>query len=64
MQCSTLNSVHVNSEQCVVCATVLCDGVTHHTHPLGEQTQKQQGVRRVTCVLAELRAHYTTHAIQ
>ena len=36
-----------------------------HTHkPSHEQTHNtQQGVRRVTCVLAGLRAHYTTPAI-
>lgn len=58
-----LSTVAVTSEQCVVCATVPCDGVTHHTHPMSKQTQKQQGARRVTCVLAQLRAHYTTHAL-
>lgn len=35
-------------------------GATHTTH--SKQTQKHKGVCCVTCVLARLRAHYTTHA--
>nr|DAE88907.1 MAG TPA: HNH endonuclease [Caudoviricetes sp.] len=32
------------------------------THSIKQTNQKQQGGRRVTCVLARLRAHYTTPA--
>ena len=57
-----LSTVCFSNEQCVVgnkrCAVV---EATHGA--LGEQTQKQQGACCVTCVLAGLRAHYTTHAI-
>nr|DAX79572.1 MAG TPA: hypothetical protein [Caudoviricetes sp.] len=34
---------------------------THNT--LSKQTQNTKGACCATCVLAELRAHYTTHAI-
>ena len=49
------NMTIVNNEQCVVVE------VTHTTHC--RQTQKHKGECRVTCVLAGLRAHYTTPAI-
>ena len=54
--------VVVNSEQCVVGTTSHVMVYTHHTCQ-SRQTQKQQGDCRVTCVLAWLRAHYTTAAI-
>ena len=61
----------VNNEQCVVGATIPSwwhatsiarDGVHTTRTPLSRQTQNTKGARCVTCVLAELRAHYTTHA--
>ena len=53
----------VNSEQCVVGYNkhYIVIEATHTTH--GRQTRKHKGGRRVTCVLAGLRAHYTTPAI-
>ena len=55
----------VNSEQCVVGATILCDGMytTHTTNQQTHKPEKHEGVCCVTCVLAWLRAHYTTPAI-
>lgn len=52
----------VNNEQCVVEDNkhhVVVE-VTHTTR--GRQTQNTKGACCVTCVLAGLRAHYTTHA--
>ena len=53
----------VDNEQCVVGTTntTLVVEVTHTTH--SRQTRKHKGGCRVTCVLAKLRAHYTTPAI-
>ena len=50
-----VNMTIVNNEQCVV-------GTTHTPHTVDKPTNTK-GVCRVTCVLAGLRAHYTTHAI-
>lgn len=62
-QCSVLNTVIVNNEQYVVGTATHC-AVTEATHTtVGGQTQTNKGDRCVTCVLAELRAHYTPAAI-
>ena len=57
-----VSMVIVNSEQCVVRDNkhhVVIE-VTHTTH--SRQTPKHKGACCVTCVLAGLRAHYTTPA--
>jgi hypothetical protein len=61
--------VIVNSEQCVVgtihnvvtdTANIACDST--HAQSRENKPRNNKGACRVTCVLAELRAHYTTHA--
>lgn len=58
-----VNMTIVNSEQCVVGNNkhYVVIEATHTTR--SRQTQKHKGGCRVTCVLAGLRAHYTTPAI-
>ena len=66
-----VNMVIVNSEQCVVGTTYPHGGMqqalhmkVHIQHTPPSRHAQHKGVCRVTCVLAGLRAHYTTHAIQ
>ena len=57
-----VSMVIVNNEQCVVGNKhYVVVETTRTAH--SKQTRKHKGGRRVTCVLAELRAHYTTPAI-
>lgn len=58
-----VNTVIVNSEHCVVGQQILCCGRSN-THHTVDKLTKHKGACRVTCVLAGLRAHYTTPAIQ
>lgn len=50
--------VIVNDEQCVVEQQCAVDAAPH---TMTADEPNTHGVRRVTCVLAELRAHYTAH---
>lgn len=53
-----VNMTIVNNEQCVVGATLW---YVWYAHTMTADEPNTQGVHRVTCVLAGLRAHYTAH---